>query len=64
MSINNFKPAIWSKVILGVLEKNLVFGVPPGTPRTTLAPRPVPSTGPYFICRLPVTSDGPKCLGR
>jgi hypothetical protein len=28
MSINNFKPAIWSKVILGALEKNLVFGGP------------------------------------
>ena len=28
MSINNFKPAIWSKVILGALEKNPVFGGP------------------------------------
>lgn len=28
MSVNNFKPAIWSKVILAALQKNLVFGSP------------------------------------
>lgn len=28
MSVNNFKPAIWSKVILAALQKKLVFGSP------------------------------------
>jgi hypothetical protein len=28
MAINNFKPAVWSSMILGALEKNLVFGGP------------------------------------
>lgn len=28
MSINHFKPEVWSKVLLGALEKELVFGSP------------------------------------